>query len=372
MDKSRIEVLDGLRGYAILVVIWHHLFSPSLTPPGTGGVAVTEQLALLPWTLLANGWLGVNLFFVLSGFVLFLPYMDGARELEGWADLKAYYVRRARRLLPLYYINLLACFLLVKAPESLWDVALMLTATFNFTQELWSPSYNWVLWSLGIEIWFSVVFPAVLVAYKRLGMARLVAGTLVVSLLVRLVGNDPAWNVGSEPYLGVIKDSLIGRLDDFVVGMGACYLWRGATAEQQRGWSSPVTLLGGAVFVLVASMAWDHVALGRAPLLVRPFINDVLLVGLFLVVMFLLHTRSRVVRFVSANGLLQTVGLMCYSLYVWHGVALIRYARVFTVPKVIGYLVFLFAFSYLSFRYIEFGHVRELRLPLQRSSDGEG
>ena len=71
---------------AILLVMYHHIIS-------------IDVVRHVPY-LFGQGWLGVNLFFALSGFVLFLPYRMHERTLESWSDVKAFYVRRFFRLYP--------------------------------------------------------------------------------------------------------------------------------------------------------------------------------------------------------------------------------------------------------------------------------
>ncbi len=67
---GRLAEINGLRGIAILAVVWHHLsFALVPTPPHLWGMPTEPVL----W----NGWMGVNLFFILSGFVLYLPYAMG-------------------------------------------------------------------------------------------------------------------------------------------------------------------------------------------------------------------------------------------------------------------------------------------------------
>src|SRR5690349_10921917 len=89
-SPERLGVINGLRGLAILAVMAHHFKShlePLIGPylPGT-------SLSLSP--LIANGWTGVNLFFILSGFVLFLPYASGTRAMTSVHDAVTFYRHR--------------------------------------------------------------------------------------------------------------------------------------------------------------------------------------------------------------------------------------------------------------------------------------
>ena len=91
--SSRLPELDGLRGFAILLVVFFHYFSNNQVSPGTW-----QSYALLPLRLF---WSGVDLFFVLSGFLI------GGILLDTKGDrtyFQKFYLRRSRRILPVYFI----------------------------------------------------------------------------------------------------------------------------------------------------------------------------------------------------------------------------------------------------------------------------
>jgi peptidoglycan/LPS O-acetylase OafA/YrhL len=186
----RLSFINGLRGYAILAVIWHHVFGP-LYRAGHHG-SEWAGLTLSPYSPLSNGWLGVNLFFVLSGFVLALPYFDGRRTFSAPGRIRWFYVQRAKRLLPLYYFCVLFSMIFIKritaVEEPLRDLFLMATVTFNFLPETYLPRYNWVLWSLGLEVWFSIVFPFLIIAISRFGIWRVGFVVLVAAMGTRFAG----------------------------------------------------------------------------------------------------------------------------------------------------------------------------------------
>jgi peptidoglycan/LPS O-acetylase OafA/YrhL len=95
--KTRIPELDGLRGIAILLVLFYHYVS---IPPGQ----ISTQF---PQTIFAIGWSGVDLFFVLSGFLIGGMLLD-VRESPNY--FKTFYGRRFYRIVPLYYLSIAAYF----------------------------------------------------------------------------------------------------------------------------------------------------------------------------------------------------------------------------------------------------------------------
>src|SRR5215216_4400368 len=97
----RIPALDGLRGCAILLVLLFHFTTRAPYPPDGMSMSIQATFGL--------GWSGVDLFFVLSGFLITGLLID-AKGSAGY--FKIFYARRALRILPLYYGTLLVMFVL--------------------------------------------------------------------------------------------------------------------------------------------------------------------------------------------------------------------------------------------------------------------
>ena len=109
-EKARNTALDGLRGIAIAMVLWHHLVEPNL-PLG--------HASPLGWLRAATGlsWAGVDLFFTLSGFLIGGILIDHRISPH---FTRVFYLRRAVRILPLYYLTLavMAAAILCRLPGS--------------------------------------------------------------------------------------------------------------------------------------------------------------------------------------------------------------------------------------------------------------
>jgi peptidoglycan/LPS O-acetylase OafA/YrhL len=163
---ERIPVLDSLRGVAILSVFLYHAFF-------WNGMALDGWLSRAVMQLTRPGWLGVDLFFVLSGFLITGRLLDrrplAAREYYTW-----FYTRRALRILPLYYATL------VVVGSLLWwagETSLMfLAASAVFLPNIaliagwWATGPLAVLWSLGVEEQVYLVWPLLV---RVLSMRRL-------------------------------------------------------------------------------------------------------------------------------------------------------------------------------------------------------
>jgi peptidoglycan/LPS O-acetylase OafA/YrhL len=148
--------LDGLRGLAVTMVIVGHI--------GLGSADL-----LWPWLALAR--LGVLIFFVLSGFLITTILLD-ERAAFGNVDLRAFYIRRALRLLPafLVFIASMACLkALGYVPGESWG---SFVAALAYVRNIYgSGELLGHIWSLSIEEQFYFLWPALLLAFPRRALA---------------------------------------------------------------------------------------------------------------------------------------------------------------------------------------------------------
>jgi peptidoglycan/LPS O-acetylase OafA/YrhL len=155
--RSRMPELDTLRGIAVLMVIFFH---------GFYFVTGTARFhGLIRWFVIATGigWVGVNLFFVLSGFLI-TGILLGSRDNPGY--YRGFYFRRALRILPAYYGLLLLLLITVRAglverQVSLGFLALCFVYLSNMTSFFGVPMQYAALWSLAVEEHFYLLWPAV-------------------------------------------------------------------------------------------------------------------------------------------------------------------------------------------------------------------
>jgi peptidoglycan/LPS O-acetylase OafA/YrhL len=343
---ERLELIDIARGIAILGVLWQHLYAGDFVPPRSDTEIPVWQLALLA---LNNGQLGVNLFFVLSGFVLFHP------RFLGEFDAVRFYKRRIFRLWPLYVVILAVCFALDRASlgEALGQSVLLLSGVHSLIPRYWMPNSLWVLWSLGIEILFSVCLPFLIWFCARWGVFRVAIALLVLCFLYR-IGADQLYYFRhpdfGNPLINPLKDNILGRMDDFVVGMAASY------CVYRRAWTSAVP----AAFALLGLYA-------------SGLLTAILLVAERTVAVSVIASLSHTLFAVSAGVLIVSLlnrplwaaaafrpliflGQICYSAYLVHALVLKHWREHFdfaSPPSSALYLAITIGLSFLCFSLIE-------------------
>jgi peptidoglycan/LPS O-acetylase OafA/YrhL len=351
---ARIGVVDGLRGVAILMVVLRHTFFDSVASPGWHMFFVADGIPVFPFTHLSNTWMGVNLFFIDSGFVLYLPFAAGRHVVSSLGDVRAFYARRAWRLLPLYYVMLAACLILdavalhrVQAPW--FEIPAYATFTFPFFRETWQPRPNGALWSIGVEVWFSLGFPFLVVLVQRIGMARFVAGALVIALGTRYLAYAHHLGAQNTKTLNTLADSLFGRLDNFALGMAAATLF----VRGFRGIGPAVGL--AAAFLLFTGSCWlwdSDLAFGAAS--PRAALGGYLManVAFFLLLGAALRSEG-LLRRILCFAPLRAAGIGCYSIYLVHVPLVWILTHGPKLPLIPLYWALTGVVSYATYRFIE-------------------
>lgn len=345
----RIYELDGLRGIAILLVLMrHYVHHPSL-------------LLLGPqW-----GWMGVNLFFVLSGFLITSILL---RIADQPGALKIFYARRSLRLFPLYFLALLIYFVAsaaVGTPQPIRTVLLYLTFLQAFIPPLLThlqivPHPAWVamgfgvLWSLSVEEYFYVLWAPV-VAFthaRRAPLFGLLGCILIVTPWIRFFYPDPRG--GQELFLA--------QMDSLAAGCLLGLLWRDHGEHWRRCLQRWAGRLCACVAALVAVAIWIDFATGiskRSDFDFRIFnATDYSVLWLawsllLLVALAVSGTQQRMARLLR-HPVLCWFGRISYCLYVVHYpiyLALRRYLP-HSTALVVGLGISL-AVSALSWRYFE-------------------
>jgi peptidoglycan/LPS O-acetylase OafA/YrhL len=171
-----IPELDGIRGIAILTVLLYHLFSYSMFRQSWTGLA---HLAMKATEHLSHG---VDLFFVLSGFLITGILLNARTDPHFF---KNFYARRALRILPLYYVVLAV--ILLCYPHSGSYVLLSFAHLSNMAPALGITMVNGAMWSLSVEEHFYLFWPLVVRHFRPATISRIAAGICLAEPVIRAI-----------------------------------------------------------------------------------------------------------------------------------------------------------------------------------------
>jgi peptidoglycan/LPS O-acetylase OafA/YrhL len=212
-ENPRLGVLDGLRGLAVLLVLWYHVWEISwLSPP--------SWLAFLP----ATGFAGVTLFFFLSGFVISYPFFradDLGRPPPSWGHFAW---RRFIKIVPSYVLSIAVAYALGYAQRQPSAALFPDLTTHLLFIHTWFPdrfgSINGVLWTLSIEVEFYCVFPLIWWAFAR--RPWLTAGAMIAIAWIWR-----AWlaHCCYATLFPQYEENLPGYLDIFAFGMLSAFVF---------------------------------------------------------------------------------------------------------------------------------------------------
>jgi peptidoglycan/LPS O-acetylase OafA/YrhL len=276
---TRYKQLDSLRGIAALCVFISHCFL-MLSPPGTW----VEPIKQSPLGILLNGRAAVMFFFVLSGFVLSLPFINSDRPLK----LTEFYVKRIFRIYPAYLLAILVAILLktyLFHPggtagfsdwiSSFWNwpmdaahrremVKTFLLIGPNFDADLIDP----VIWSLVVEMKMSLLLPFFIIVASR---GNLLFNVLFFLLVLALIYNHANGFLGVF-YIGVLCAKYKEPLTKAIKALSSAWLfalillslffynisfefykpWGDSTSPFAYFWRDYTNAIGGAIVMMMA------------------------------------------------------------------------------------------------------------------------
>ena len=314
LRRGYVPALDGLRGVAILLVLLRHAVALPLQPatPVEAAVAAVTRL----------GWTGVDLFFVLSGFLITGILLDTKGQPRWWPN---FFVRRGLRIFPLYYGVL--TFLFIVLPHLVqWsnpDYAVLRdhqawywTYTVNFLNALThgrgTPLYTSHFWSLSIEEQFYLIWPLFVWRCKPETLLRVAALAALTGLAWRLgvVLHDPANAAGTY----VLTP---GRLDGLMTGAALAVVARGRNGLQIcSAWAPRVLTLA---VVALAALAVTRGGLEYSDPVVGVVAYPVVAMGFgALLVAALTAVPGGVFARTLSSATLRRWGKYSYGLYVVH------------------------------------------------------
>ncbi len=208
--STRIKCLDGLRGLMTIFVVVSHYFAE--LPGGIHSLAI--------------GWLAVDMFFVLSGFLVGRLILDKSKKQNFWF---IFYIRRVCRTFPIYFFCTIGAYLILsQMPAALNDAEhkMPFWTYLTFTQNIAFAIHkdmgeNWLspTWTMGVEEQFYLLAPAVMIFAPRRHLFRILLIIAFLSMLFRFI---------SYTYNGsalAAMTLLPGRADSLSLGLAAAVLY---------------------------------------------------------------------------------------------------------------------------------------------------
>lgn len=384
-EVGHIATLDGVRGLAVLwVMLFHYVV--------VRGAAVDDPyvaaLARFPAAdlLLRNGYLGVDLFFLVSGFLLTLPWFAHARAGRSPPSTRAFYARRIRRIVPAYYVQLAVLFALVMPllhGLRYWRSDLYVYAWNAFAHALFlhgttpltsgSLGVNGALWTLAVEAQYYLLVPLVAPVFVRSPRAMLVLAFALAAAWQWGARHDlhalVAWELALGQHWGWPEDvvrrlltmQLPGYLAHFALGILLGRAWlveraRGAATNRYARFALAFASLG----LLAAALArGGENAPGLAMLALAALL-------------FLAATARGLAARLLGRGALAFSGRVSYSAYLYHLplLALLdRFdpgARLAALPLYLGIVL---GVAWLSWRFVERPFLAPSAPPAERETD---
>jgi peptidoglycan/LPS O-acetylase OafA/YrhL len=306
----RVRALDGLRGVAILLVMLYHQTL-------LAGSTVVDRFVGF-WML--GGWIGVDLFFVLSGFLITGILYD-AKEAAGY--FRNFYARRVLRIFPLYYA-VVAFSLLILPHIPHWkldnlaringDEIWYWTYLSNFSIAAHAAFRHGILdvsWSLAIEEQFYLTWPLAVLLLSRRSLVTL-CGAMVVTAV--------AWRsalmlAGVAPLsISVLTPS---RLDPLAVGAAIALIGRGSNGLSRLGRWAPTTLVVSATGVLAIAVSSGGFDPYSAPMTTIGYTLLAMFFGSVLVLVLTAQRTQLRIRLLEHRSLV-ALGKYSYALYLLH------------------------------------------------------
>ncbi|MDB6019119.1 MAG: acyltransferase 3 [Pedosphaera sp.] len=360
---KHFEALDGFRGLAILAVLIYHFFM--------GWPFWTGHLNMAMGHFLRTGWVGVDLFFVLSGFLITGILLGARTDQHRWRN---FIMRRALRIFPLYYLALIISFLVIPACyHATQNAALQVLVVAREGAAPWFFGYlsNVILattnvpfplhlsltWSLAAEEQFYLIWPAIIWLTPPRYTKRMILGVIALAQVFKLLAYYLL------PHGTLIEFLTPCRLDEF--GFGALI----ALALRDPGFSDNNWIAFRRFGLLIAlPIGFGLIALQQkiSPFIIHFYGQFLVAWGAAACILVLVRTPDSLAHRLFSSTLLRQFGKYSYCMYLCHGL-LVPFLGIESAPANTGgilflahvvarlaiYFVIVYLVSALSFRFFE-------------------
>ncbi|MEO1053272.1 MAG: acyltransferase [Bacteroidota bacterium] len=352
-----IKGLDGVRSIAILFVILFHFFY-----------------------VLECGWMGVQIFFVLSGYLI-TSILIKAKSLDLGYYLKRFYWRRVLRIFPLYYVyvlGVLGIYLIANYPSDFGSTSpYLFTYTYNFypfaVGKFEPDTFFTHFWSLCIEEQFYLFWPFIVYLASPKTFRKIIIAVIILSPVVRYYLGVVLVDAGTfeHHHIGeIIYRFTPGQLDSFAFGAAIPAFQLQEKIKSPEKWfglTFGLSIVVGILNLLSLQgqgMEFTFTSLGYPIGVIENFqhIWSYTLIGLTsasLIIWVTNEQKNKLIRPFMENKFMLMIGKISYGLYVYHWVILAGHKKYLhpviqnTFLSFIVYFVIVFVVSYISYALFE-------------------
>ncbi|WP_034057530.1 acyltransferase family protein [Lacinutrix jangbogonensis] len=298
-----LKQIDALRAFAVIFVIFSHW-----------GPQNEMVMKILPF-----GFLGVNLFFVISGFLItrILLTNQNLKSSTNWTIIKSFYIRRTLRIFPLYYLTLFF-FVIINYQNIRLNLNPYLFYYCNFNYYLDNRMHGQLSsrWSLAVEEQFYLIWPWIILFIKKIRMQQFLIFTIILAFCSRTI------LVLLFPENEFVQFLMISNLDSLGVGGLLAYLSiynieifnylnKGLVI-------SLILFLGIAMLFLYSFYRFSETHTGVIPINLKAI--GCTLVSFGIVIRVVNGVRSRLGSIIMTNKALVFLGKISYGLYLYHSI----------------------------------------------------
>ena len=324
--EKYIDVLDGLRAISIIFVVWLHFWQQTwLTPYINFNSTWTRYFGITESHLHAYVKYGatfVDLIILLSAVCNLWPYARAIVWKESWPDTKAFFKRRAIRILPSYYLCLLVLFVIAlvgnkyATSAAMWkDLLTRLTFTCMWKGDWYlnNTNLNGVLWTVQVEVWLYLLIPLFAKLFRKWpavtsGVFWLTGIVSTNVVLYHCTDKVRYWENYPLMYVGFLPCSML---------ICICYAYIKQTGVEDRYTRlfSFMIIMGS--WVAFNGLLKDYKELSSEYIRVTGRFDRMILFSLFILAVML---AGPVIKRIFGNRFFKFVSTISYNLYIWHQV----------------------------------------------------
>jgi len=297
---ERLPSLNGLRAISIIIVLLFHLFRFNI-------VINQDIAARIP---ILNGRFGVNIFFVISGFIITTLLLREEKRF-GKISIKHFYIRRTLRIFPAYYFLLFFYLILqlagyISISGSAWATALTYTKYLNYKEEYYTSH----AWSLAIEENFYLLWPLIFTLGDKI-RKRLAAFFILLPPFIRLYSHY-------HPFPWLSEQSIFIRIDAIAIGCFVALFNNEIVEKIKQNWNTLFLCSLGILFLL----PWLAALVSYTPLelififfgVLTGIIANIIITAIMLYSVY--GPKGRWYKLLNSK-IFNYIGILSYSLYLW-------------------------------------------------------